>query len=124
VYGQNSAGILKHRLIPVKGFKIEGNESGLPVIAMENVELQIESYANLENAPAEKGETGVVVRIITLRRTVQFRPAEIFFVSNKIDSAFPFWFPSQPLVGKDPAFFYFIPYRDVDFQFQVNQTVV
>ena len=78
------------RISRVHRFKIGGDKSCLPIVAMDDVRSPAQLLQDLEHPPAEKNKPFVIVRVVLLRVGVHIetRASEQVGVVNEVDLDF------------------------------------
>src|SRR4051794_5543262 len=78
-------------------------ESGLPVMAVDDIGTEINRFAGLQNSPREKRKTLGVIRVIPFVGSIEAGPSEIAFVVDEIDRDAFFRFRGPYITGFDPT---------------------
>jgi hypothetical protein len=121
VDSEDGPGFFKKCSAPVKCYEIKGDEGCLPVVAVEDIEYQIEFPAYFKNAFTEKDETRVIIWIISHGVAIHFVSAKIFVIRDEINSAVslitPLLFPGSI----NSAFLCNLPDRDIDLRTCIDE---
>jgi len=65
VDGKNGSRLTKKRIVSIQTLQVNGQQTGLPIMAVNNIGSELDPFAQLKDSSAEEDESLRVVKVIS-----------------------------------------------------------